>query len=288
MLKKLTSIFISKKIFTYIDERKKLKLIKYNKNLQKINIITLINYKLLSGKYVGNEQNGIVKEYNSYTDDLIYEGEYLNGKRHGKGKEYLNNKLIYEGEYLNGKRNGNGKNYFNDNSIFEGVYLNNQKIVGAYYDKNGLKIRGINNINGKGKEYDDNGKIKFEGEYLNGERNGKGKEYHNGILFFEGIYSNGKKNGKGIEYYYNGNKKFEGEYFYDRKWNGKGYDIMNNNIIYELKEGNGDIKEYDFYGVLKFQGNYFKGRRNGLGKEFDDNGNLIFEGKYLNSSYIIL
>ena len=124
MLKKLTSIFISKKIFTYIDERKKLK-IKYNKNLQKINIITLINYKLLSGKYVGNEQNGIVKEYNSYTDDLIYEGEYLNGKRHGKGKEYLNNKLIYEGEYLNGKRNGNGKNYFNENSIFEGVYLNN-------------------------------------------------------------------------------------------------------------------------------------------------------------------
>ena len=29
-------------------------------------------------------------------------------------------------------------------------------------------------ITGKGKEYYDNGKISFEGEYLNGKRNGKG------------------------------------------------------------------------------------------------------------------
>ena len=30
--------------------------------------------------------------------------------------------------------------------------------------------------NGKGKEYDDNGKLIFEGEYLYGQKNGKGKE----------------------------------------------------------------------------------------------------------------
>ena len=35
---------------------------------------------------------------------LIFEGEYLNGKRNGKGKEYDNNKIIFEGEYLNGKK----------------------------------------------------------------------------------------------------------------------------------------------------------------------------------------
>jgi antitoxin component YwqK of YwqJK toxin-antitoxin module len=35
----------------------------------------------------------------------MYEGEYFNGKRNGKGKEYGNNGvLIYEGEYLNGFR----------------------------------------------------------------------------------------------------------------------------------------------------------------------------------------
>ena len=36
---------------------------------------------------------------------------YLNGKRNGKGKEYdSNGKLIFEGEYLNGKRHENQKN----------------------------------------------------------------------------------------------------------------------------------------------------------------------------------
>ena len=51
------------------------------------------------------------KEYNS--NKLIFEGEYLNGKRNGRGKEYdlFNSDLVFEGEYLNGKRNGNGKEY---------------------------------------------------------------------------------------------------------------------------------------------------------------------------------
>ena len=36
---------------------------------------------------------------------LIFEGEYLNGKRNGKGKEYNDNgQLIFEGEYLDGKK----------------------------------------------------------------------------------------------------------------------------------------------------------------------------------------
>ena len=39
----------------------------------------------------------------------------------------------------------------------------------------------------------------FEGEYLNGERNGKGKEYQKGKLYFEGIFNNGK--------IWNGNEK---------------------------------------------------------------------------------
>ena len=36
----------------------------------------------------------------------------------------------------------------------------------------------INKGKGKIKEYYDNGNIKFEGEYLTGERNGKGKKYY--------------------------------------------------------------------------------------------------------------
>jgi len=68
----------------------------------------------------------------------------------------------------------------------------------------------------------------FEGEYLNGKKNGNGKElYDNGILKFEGRYLNGEKwDGKGIEYYYDSEKlKFEGEYKNGKK-NGKAKNII--------------------------------------------------------------
>ena len=53
-------------------------------------------------------RNGKGKLY--YEGNLIFEGDYLNGKRNGKGKEFfLNGILKYEGEYLNGERNGKRK-----------------------------------------------------------------------------------------------------------------------------------------------------------------------------------
>ena len=69
-----------------------------------------------------------------------------------------------------------------------------------------------NNINWKRKEYDEYGRLKFEGEYINEKRNEKGKEYNLlGLL------------------------RFEGEYLNDKEWNGIRHDVFNN-IIYELKD----------------------------------------------------
>ena len=60
-----------------------------------------------------------IKEYNDY-GILEFEGEYLNGKRHGKGKEYYDNSnLRFEGEYLKGQK-WNGKVYdYEGNSEYE-------------------------------------------------------------------------------------------------------------------------------------------------------------------------
>ena len=41
--------------------------------------------------------------------NLLFKGEYLNGKRNGNGRECYNDKLYFEGEYLNGERNEKGK-----------------------------------------------------------------------------------------------------------------------------------------------------------------------------------
>ena len=261
MLKNIKSSYFIKLIYTFIEEAQKLILVRYNKYIQKNLNISIINYNHFSGRYIIYESNEFRKEYYGYNDTLIFEGEHLNGKRNGKGKEYDKfGKVIFEGEYLNGK-----------------------EWIGTGYDFFGNIIYKLNNnINGKGKEYYD-GKLIFEGEYLNGKRHGKGKEYDKcGKLIFEGEYLNGKRYGKGKEYYEDGKLKFEGEYLIDKKWNGKGYDSLYN-IIYELKDGKGIIKKKDYFADMsKFEEEYLNEKRNGIGKDYWSNGKLEFEGEYIN------
>ena len=198
LYKSVKSFYIFKKIFLNLDERKKLNIVKYNRNLVTKFGINIDYVKKISGKYKINGINGYGEEYNQKTNYLIFEGEYLKGKRNGKGKEYDNNSnLIFEGEYLNGKRNYGKEYHKNGKLIFEGKYLYNKRSYGKEYNFKGKLIfkgeylygkrwngKGYNNCkfeikNGKGeiKIYYYNKNLKFEGEYINGEINGKGKEY---------------------------------------------------------------------------------------------------------------
>ena len=60
--------------------------------------------------------------------NLFYEGEYLDGKRNGKGKEYeLDGQLFFEGYYAKGERNGKGKEYDNGELIYEGKYYKGRR-----------------------------------------------------------------------------------------------------------------------------------------------------------------
>ena len=169
---------------------------------------------------------------------LKFEGEYINGKRNGKGKEYCYaymdtfRHLEFEGEYLNGERNGKGKYYirdgfFKDRLEFEGEFRNGKKWNGNGYDENGNIIYQLINGKGKGKEYNEYGEFEFEGEYLNGEKHGKGKEYdHTGKLIFEGEYLNGQRNGKGKEYDENDKLQFEGKENSKKEKNGTEKDLI--------------------------------------------------------------
>ena len=63
-LDNIESIYFSKILFSHLNEKIKLKVIKYNKKWQnKIDII-LINYELYSGKYIIYESKIKGKEYN--------------------------------------------------------------------------------------------------------------------------------------------------------------------------------------------------------------------------------
>ena len=205
----IKTIFFIKHLFSFINDTIKLKLVRYNKNLQNKLSINIIDYQILSGRYIIYEAKDKGKEYMCFNDIVIYEGEYLNGKRNGKGKEYYkdilvsSDYLLYEGEYLNGKRNGKGKEYGPVFLMYEGEYLCGKKWNGKGYDREGNLIYELKNGNGyiKYDNFEDFEKT-YEGEYLNGDLNGKVKEYNfSNELIFEGEYLNGNRNGKGKDYF---------------------------------------------------------------------------------------
>ena len=82
-------MYFSKILFSHLDEKIKLKLIKYNKKLQNTMNFKLINYKFYSGKYIIYETNNRGKEYDGHSDNILFEGEYLRGERNGKGKNMI-------------------------------------------------------------------------------------------------------------------------------------------------------------------------------------------------------
>ena len=286
MFYNIKSIYFIDVIFSFFEDKRKLELVKYNKSLQKILNISITNYKFFSGRFIKYESKNKGIEYHENGVLMIYEGEFLNGKRNGKGVEYeyiqsFFPSISFEGEYLNGKRNGQGKEYnaFNGILIFEGKYFKGKRWTGKISHYKEEPIYELKEGNGHIKEYHFyGGKISFEGEYLNGERNGKGKEYD-------------------LE----GNLLFEGEYYKGKRWNGKGYDAKSN-IVYELKDGKGYVKEYykgklyfeceyangekngkgKEYGLNKYEGEYLNGKRNGKGKKLDDNNKVYFEGIFFN------
>ena len=156
LLENIKSKYNIQNTLLFLEEKKKLEIIKYSKYYQNILEIDLENFKNVSQKYKVDGINGKGKEYLIKNNRLIFEGEYLNGKRNGKGKEYNDNWLIkYEGEYLNGKRNGKGKEYYHDGILkFEGEYLNGKKWNGKIYDNKSKLECELKNGNGKINEYD--------------------------------------------------------------------------------------------------------------------------------------
>ena len=87
----------------------------------------------------------------------------------------------------------------------------------------------------KGKKYLDE-KLIYEGEYLDVEQNGKGKEYGiNGEIFFQREFLNGKKwNGKGKEYDNFGMLKFEDIYLNGKRKNNKNRLVLNHNFLIKI------------------------------------------------------
>ena len=64
----------------------------------------------------------------------------------------------------------------------------------------------MDNMNGKGTLYDKNGKVIYEGDFVDGKFEGNGKLFNDDGSYYIGQFRNDLKHGKGIEYDKDGNE----------------------------------------------------------------------------------
>ena len=179
-----------------------------------------------------------------FNDGRIYDGEWKNGLYHGKGiyTNCIDSKIEkYDGDFKYGKADGKGKFYCANGDKYEGDIVRwNREGKGIYYYNNGDKYEGDfknNSINGYGKYLYKNGNL-YEGHFENAKANGYGISIYNcgpnkGNRY-EGNHKDWNKDGKGILYYNNGDI-YQGEFKNDKK-DGKG-------ILY-YKNGDWEIGNY--------------------------------------------
>eukprot|EP01129_Flabellula_baltica_P016991 TRINITY_DN927_c0_g2_i2.p1 TRINITY_DN927_c0_g2~~TRINITY_DN927_c0_g2_i2.p1 ORF type:complete len:1091 (-),score=302.30 TRINITY_DN927_c0_g2_i2:16-3288(-) len=154
---------------------------------------------------------------------LVYTGNFMDDQMHGTGTLKGDN-YLYEGEWKAGQRHGTGTE-----KNLSGTYVGDWE-----FDRK----------TGKGKFTSADGKITYEGFYLDNEFSNKGT-YRNTLLGYKynGYWKIGQKNGKGKEKYDNG-KSYNGHFMNDY-YHGKG----------KLTLENGDVLDGNFeYGALQGQG----------------------------------
>jgi len=87
-----------------------------------ITIIVLLVVTIFIIKKVKKNLSVFTGSRKQKLSDGIYEGDYVNGYFHGKGKLTLNNGVVYEGDFANNKCHGKGKITFADGTVKEGTF----------------------------------------------------------------------------------------------------------------------------------------------------------------------
>ena len=135
----------------------------YAKELDRLSEVVTKFDKLLS--FTGYKKQ-------SFSDGSYYEGDFVNGKFHGKGKYTWANGTYYEGEFANGDFNGYGKRTYDDGAVYEGEFENDMR-------------------HGKGKMILADGET-YEGVYKEGKRHGRGKCVLPDGTVQDGYFENGE------------------------------------------------------------------------------------------------
>ena len=224
----------------------------------------------------------------------LYKGEInINNNFNGYGILYMKNNITYyEGNFINNDFTGWGRHINNNGVCYEGFFIKNilnSKGEIIQIDENGNKniYKGdIINFKKEGKGIEENKNFKYEGDFLNDIKHGKGKIiYFNSGDFYEGEFKNGEINGFGF-YIWKNKHSYEGN-FINGKMHGYGIYKWPDGNIYEgqyknnIKEGEG---EFIWKDGRKFKGNFKNGRPHGQGILTIDN--LTLDAEFVDGKFI--
>ena len=225
-------------------------------------------------------EHEIIKDANG---KVVNESYYSNGLAMGRSMEYdpQDSTTVIYGNVL-GQYHGSYELYFDDTLFKKMDYFMGQK-------------------SGKEIWYHTNGKIRYEGNSINGLKEGAAKNYYeDGSLHTEGNFENDSLEGMYIGYYQNGNKKesglkHRGEYtgtctayyengiihFQQDKINGvnsgaylRNYESGNLEVTASWLNNMLEGERTDYYdnGEMKMQGTYHEGKQIGTWFYWDEEG----------------
>lgn len=164
------------------------------------------------------------------------------------------------------------------------VYYDDKKTTPSYegYLKDGL-------LQGGGKQYDTNGVLTYDGEFIDGKRNGFGEEYENGELVYRGEFAYNAYEGKGEQYsegrlmcsgtYVNG--KLDGNDCYLYYPNGR----ISYRGAFSAGEQVGQGIAYAESGIQSYEGEFQRGKWQGKGTAYDEKGEPCYVGEFKNNQY---
>lgn len=246
-----------------------------NMTPQMIFTATIANITRKYGKYV--EDGGMLDDSWKANTNIhhfihtreVYQGQWVDGKRHGRGDQSWADGSVYQGNWANDKRNGRGRYISSDGSVYEGqwrhnmfhgngkcVYANGKKYDGGWYE---------NMKHGTGIEVFLDGS-KYVGKYRVGVRTGKGKQTWPDGSIYTGEFSQDMMHGYGAMKWSDG-RRYVGEWS-ENMMHGKGVFTWKDGKRYtgeyveNMKSGNG---EFDWPDGSKYKGPFLDNKMHGEG-----------------------
>eukprot|EP00606_Chrysophyceae_sp_TOSAG23-5_P001114 GSChrysophyteH2.ASY1.ANO1.1766.1 assembled CDS len=207
----------------------------------------------------------------------VYDGEFLDGAKHGLGRLAVYCGDVYQGEFENNMFHGTGIYTWSDHTIEEtGVVVTGKKYEGHWRD---------GKMHGKGAWILGKGQGSYSGEFDKGAYHGFGTLKCGNGDSFEGnwvrVMRQGKRHGKGRQTFGQGRGYYEGDWERDKP-HGSGIRVYSNGskFVGNLQDGevHGDGTMFYANGD-HFDGNFLNGFPYGEGKyTYSDGG--YYDGEY--------